>query len=541
MKRRFIPVLLFTMFIMLVSGCTKEIPDSQKKDCTLYLDIAFESNIFLDRNDVNIYIDETKAGSADHGEDFSALLTVKEGKHTLLIYRRDDHDVRTSKSFTLKDNSTIQCSIKTHSRSIELNDYTFTESIEGVLIAMPDVKGMRLTEAIRTLQDLGFQNISYESSDGSSVFDENNWVVTKKNQLTGEEIDKKAKILLTVTKLSDYLTSKLKGLPADRAADQAKALGYQVIYYKNVNGTEDMTSEVEKLSAEEIKVCIVDHAEDVSNDIGRKICLYVRYNKPVPEASFSSESAKRAAVTALTNYFAMDVFDSTGNEVDPSKIHSYADTSGNTDDYYLHILSAGKWSVKDTEIRHCEGLTLKNSWGTEFKFNLDVSFDGSVYTISNVIDAKGTNASNTQVYPDSDPSYTVTPEMIAEDRTDGPAAYADIPTDGNINSFIQYLQDILSSMSPDIQLIESTIYVNIYYDGMEALAASAKENGGEDLETWNNITNRSKELSAALRKEMYTANVSDYHIAVSLMNDVNHENVLYTALDGETFADYPNE
>ena len=535
MKRFFIRLMSLLLLILPFAGCASEKPESEKKDCSLYLDIAFDSNLFFDRYDVEVYVDETRAGSIKHGDAFSVLLTVKEGKHTVYFYKQNEHSVKGSQNIDLKDDATFRCTIKTHGSSIDIKDYEMLETIEGAAIKVPDVKGKVLQEAIDTLEDLGFKQIDYETDNDSSVWDRNNWIVVKQNITTGSEIDKNTKILLTVTPMSDYFAQKFSGQSVTTAMKTAKSLGYQVIYIKDLTGSTDYTSEFQKMSEEETSRYTVDHAEDVSNEIGKKICFYTDYER---QASFSKESAKRAAVTALTNYFAMDVFDSDG-DVDPSKFHTYADTSGNTDDYYLRVLSDGTWTVIDDHTIHCEELRLKNSWDTIFLFNLDVSFDGTVYKISNVIDAKGTNASNTQTYPDSDPSYTVTPDMIDTDRSD--ASSLSVPSTGSIQDFMEYIRTMVSDESTVIELIDSVVYVKMYYDGMAALATNAKDYGGEDLESWNRMTEMVKQLSSDIRTLTYAAKVSDYHIVASLMNDLNKEMFLYAAFDGETVADYVNE
>ncbi|MBR3358716.1 MAG: PASTA domain-containing protein [Solobacterium sp.] len=536
MKRFLTRLLCVFLLVMPFAGCAAEKPDSQKKDCALYLDISFDSNLFLDRYDIEVYVDETKVGDIKHGDPFSVLLTVKEGKHTVYFYKPDDHNVSGSEKITLEGDMTFKCTIKPHGSYVETRDVEKIDSIEGSAIPVPDLTGQRFGKARETLENLGFRNIDYETTDDSSVWDSSNWIVTKQSAAAGSEADKNTQIVLTVIRLSDHLARNFSGRPVSDALKRAEKLGYQVVYIEDLAGT-DYSNVFKDMPEEKAVLYTVDHAELKETSAGDTLHLYTDYER---EASFSKESAKRAAVTALTNYFASDVYDSDGN-VDPSKFHTYADTSGNTDDYYLRVLDGGTWTVINDNRIHCDGLRLKNSWDTIFLFDLDVTYDGTVYTIAKVIDAKGTNASNTQVYPDTDVSYTVTPDMIEQGRSGEAASSGSIPTDGNINSFLKYMRDTITTGSPEIELNEDIVYVRLYYDGLAALADAAKENGGEKLASWNSVTSTVRDLCIAIMRDMRTANVTGYHTAVILMNDLDTDSLLYAVVDGETIADYPND
>lgn len=59
------------------------------------------------------------------------------------------------------------------------------------------------------------------------------------------------------------------------------------------------------------------------------------------ESTFPVKNAKRAAVVAITNSLASDVFKEDGNTYDVSKFHSYADTSGNATSYFFRNIQMG--------------------------------------------------------------------------------------------------------------------------------------------------------------------------------------------------------
>ena len=99
------------------------------------------------------------------------------------------------------------------------------------------------------------------------------------------------------------------------------------------------------------------------------------------------EYFKRAAVTAMTNYNAVDIFDN-GGKVVQSKLHKYSDTSGEPELYFMYVTSWGTWTAQGENAWHVETMELKSYGGyqDDYRFNLDVRFDKSndAYIVSNV-------------------------------------------------------------------------------------------------------------------------------------------------------------
>lgn len=134
------------------------------------------------------------------------------------------------------------------------------------------------------------------------------------------------------------------------------------------------------------------------------------------ESTFPVENAKRAAVVALTNANAVDVFASDGNSYDVSKFHSYADTSGNVDDYFWNVSSWGTWSAKDEQTWHVDSLRLEHSWGAPIDASLDVKFDGAEFIVSNLTGIRGDADHATELYVEDGPYLSVPAKLIKDDR-----------------------------------------------------------------------------------------------------------------------------
>lgn len=150
------------------------------------------------------------------------------------------------------------------------------------------------------------------------------------------------------------------------------------------------------------------------------------------EEVFPQEDARRAAIVAMTNAQATDVFTEDGSDYDPVKFHSYADTDG----FHLTVHEDGSWSAKDEKTWHVEDLKLKLSdHDTYMKVTMDVSFDGENYIASGVtkvmagleyLDSDDPSKINIEKMEPSEsaPFLTVSSYLITEDReqSDKPSA-----------------------------------------------------------------------------------------------------------------------
>lgn len=153
----------------------------------------------------------------------------------------------------------------------------------------------------------------------------------------------------------------------------------------------------------------------------------------VLDETFPQAMAMRAAVVAMTNAQATDVFTDDGMTYDSARFHSYSDTTG----FYMTVDSAGSWSAKDGNIWHVDGLLLQiQDVGTYLQASMDVSFDGTNYVVSGVtktvgsleaIDAGDEATLNVETLEpgDTTPFLTVSPSLVEEDRV--PADSASLP------------------------------------------------------------------------------------------------------------------
>ena len=138
------------------------------------------------------------------------------------------------------------------------------------------------------------------------------------------------------------------------------------------------------------------------------------------EAYFPQADAYKAATVALTNSLAADVFSpDMPDAANLELFHSYSDHSG----YYLKPMSDGKWSYKDESTWHVDGLEYgaSASEDTRIGASLDVSFDGSNYTVSNVKGKQyvpgnslgGMSLDNWETESGVSEAFTVSPDLLS--------------------------------------------------------------------------------------------------------------------------------
>ena len=133
----------------------------------LYLDVKFNSNLFFDIYDVDVYVDQVKVGNIPHGDNFTLLLEVSDGTHEVMFMNEGNDDVRARKSLTVNGDMTFKCAIKGHSSSIEVTDVELIDEVVGHSIITNNYIGKILEDALSELKEQGFINVEYDSADES--------------------------------------------------------------------------------------------------------------------------------------------------------------------------------------------------------------------------------------------------------------------------------------------------------------------------------------------------------------------------------------
>lgn len=127
--------------------------------------IDFQSNLFLDKYDVEFSIDDKQIADLKHGEDWEVELQLKNGTHTLSFITTDDPYAEGEADLEVTNNTEAKFVIKTHSETIDVNaEYVYSESDVGenqvrITWTKYDLEGKGYKKIISEIQSAGFTNI----------------------------------------------------------------------------------------------------------------------------------------------------------------------------------------------------------------------------------------------------------------------------------------------------------------------------------------------------------------------------------------------
>ena len=546
--------LLFSLCLS-VSGCSGKSADesggaetSPPKEYQVYFVIDRDYNLMLSKYEVDILVDDNKIASIENGGNYEDTLTFTEGEHTLTFEKTDDSSVSEEMTFELIEDATLTCKIKTHSDSIE---FLNSEYSAGIVKELPidNVEGMVLSDAVKILADKGFEHVETDSA--SNVYESDNWIVISQNFEPGTVINKKETIILTCQKINEWLSNKVNGMNVLDAQKTLSDTAFSSIKYVSFDSHSDITSSIDKLDTDYLQNCFIESVEAEGMEKGNAK-LYVYHKKEIKDVSFPKEDGLRAAVTALTNYYAMDVL--TDGIEDPSLFHSFADTSGNTDDYYMKIWSVGEWTYKDDNTWHCSGLKLyKKSNGLSINIACDVTYDGSNYIVSNVKDLNGKSASDTVVYDDNTVYYTVSPEMIEEGRDEEydfsdseESDKEDITTIDECLEIINYivysnLKNTKSYSLSNTNIQDNTVLIDIQFAGIGDTCESMKNGKTDNTEAWDGMQTSLCEFTDVIKGNMKEMGYGNLDISARLFDKEDTEKCLLQVTNNEVIYDYVND
>lgn len=164
-------------------------------------------------------------------------------------------------------------------------------------------------------------------------------------------------------------------------------------------------------AAEESEQIAAGQAEQAIKE--EELSVLPPVNTPAPSVSvnFSSGTANRAAITALTNYYAADV---RAAGYSSASFHSYADTAGTIEDYLIYDWQTGIWTGKAEDTWHVANLELNCASGEKHLVSLDVTNLNGSYAVTNVRDL--TAEDQDAMIDTSLPCFLVSDTLIEEDR-----------------------------------------------------------------------------------------------------------------------------
>lgn len=350
---------------------------------TVKVHVNFVANLIFSKYDVTLLINNEQQQTLAHGKDVDYEFRLKEGEYEITFAETGSSSIKGSTTIDVSSNMEISYKISCYSDNVTVETiYIDREAILSdnevkVLSSASDYKYKNYSDVVTSLEDAGFTNIKTEP-----VYDIYFGFLVSEGELKAVTIDGKSSF---------------------RKGDIFQNDAEVIITYHSSAGNEP-------------SIQAAKQATEAQNLLEEQL-----------EVAFPKELAKRAAVVAFTNYYALDVFTADGNKHDTSKFHSYADTSGDASKYFWYVKSEGTWSAKNENTWHVEHLYLQLYAISDsiVYVSLDVSFDGKDYIVSNLAgkapsyDDANDAFSNISVLEDSSDAslfFIVPFELIKDDR-----------------------------------------------------------------------------------------------------------------------------
>lgn len=403
---------------------------------TVQIELSCVENLLFSKYDVAVYVDDELVGTLEHGATNIFETELEKGTYTIKVAKEDDESIDGTVIIDISESVKYAYGIQCQSDQIEITE-EYVETLgtlaDGQIKIPQSAEGYRseiYADVVSELKSAGFTNIKenvirdltggWLDTDGDV---EEISVDGQTDFRKAEVFDSNVEIIITYHTFeltSEEMWDKITDKGGQNASDIVKSFedtGYAIICYvggeviDNFN-PEGYIFEDGWLDTDE-KIANLNFTTEEMQALITQL-----------EETFPQENAKRAAVVALTNCQATDVFNDDGYTYDASKFHSYSDISG----FYLTVVNEGNWNAVDDHTWHVEGLKCMMSGNdTYLKASLDVSFDGTSYVVSNVdkviavkeyIDSEDSSKINVEhLEPtESTPYLTVSHSMVEEDR-----------------------------------------------------------------------------------------------------------------------------
>ena len=241
------------------------------------------TNILFSKYDIDVYINDEKAGSVKNGKTFNYNTELPEGEYTLDFRKNGSSSVRTEVKIPVHGEVSYKCTLSRSSDKIEIIDEEIIGALSGIKETVIDVVGLTSDEAKTELSQLGFSRIVINDSDGKTLKASKTYIVVSQNIKPETEIDTFEELVLTCKERNKYISDKLNGLTAKEIPDKAKELGVEYTWLNYLTNNE-MSSRIEKMDDAQLKkwkAKKVEYDESIENFV--KIYLVYTGESKVPD------------------------------------------------------------------------------------------------------------------------------------------------------------------------------------------------------------------------------------------------------------------
>ena len=198
--------------------------DSEKKEAEseipseyyLYVTMQSEDNILFNTYDVEVYLDDDEVGTIANGAEFTKLILLEEGSHTLSVKKVGNDKVTANKSLEINENTSFNCNIKHKKNKIEIVDIETTNNVPLRVIRAEEQKEAELlaeekkeSERIAKEEEAAKQTKEVQAGENKSEAVESE-AESEKTELKEPESDEKIKTSESELSQKENLSEEVK-------------------------------------------------------------------------------------------------------------------------------------------------------------------------------------------------------------------------------------------------------------------------------------------------------------------------------------------
>ena len=135
MKEIFVFMIAFALLISQVA-CAKPNPgidetSSKQPPKPIYsvqIELDCDENLLFSRYDIDVFIDDDKVGTLDHGSTLTYQLALEEGTHDLTVTKENERDVDGTVQFTVSDDMELDYKLSCTHDQVEIEEGNEKES-----------------------------------------------------------------------------------------------------------------------------------------------------------------------------------------------------------------------------------------------------------------------------------------------------------------------------------------------------------------------------------------------------------------------------
>lgn len=222
--------------------------------------------------------------------------------------------------------------------------------------------------------------------------------------------------LLPILTNAGTVTAEIHTTTGNHALDFYKAGDSSVHKTKNLQITGNQTYKI-RIKSRETYFDVLDESIGETNSTNKLDSAPMTFLQLAdPDIS---EYAKRSVVTSITNYYSEDNHDIFGG-LDQDHLHSYSDSSGDPNKYYVRVNDWGNWEQSGNNEWQGENIQLyRASYNFLPKYiSATVQCDNAQCSVFNLKDSKGRKLSDSMEIRENSEAFTVPFTLVRSDRVE---------------------------------------------------------------------------------------------------------------------------